>query len=68
MADDLGQDAAITDGDDTGAIKLRWLDVQQIVDTSIGERSPENVERGQFASFFDTQSTLNEQERIDHSL
>lgn len=74
MADDLGKNAAeaVTDGDDTGGIKLRWLDVQQVIDASIGERALENVEGGQFAGFFDTQATLNEQfeqrpipERID---
>ena len=63
MADDLGQDAAeaVADGDDASAIKLRWLDVQQVIDASIGERALENVECGQFASFFDTQAALNEQ-------
>jgi hypothetical protein len=36
--DDLGQDTteSVPDGDDTSAIKLRRLDVQQVVDATMG--------------------------------
>ena len=60
MANDLGQDAAeaVADGDNSSAIKLRRLDVQQVIDASIDERPPENVQGSQFAGFFDTQTAL----------
>jgi hypothetical protein len=63
VSDDLRQDSAepISDGDDASAIKLRRLDVQQIIDAAVGHLSLENVERGQFARLFDAQTALYEQ-------
>src|ERR1700683_1817989 len=51
VSDDLGQDTTepVADGDDASTIKLRRLDVQQIIDAAVGHLSLENVERGQFA-------------------
>lgn len=39
MANDLGQDAseAVPNGNHASAIKLRRLDVQQVVDAPVGE-------------------------------
>ena len=63
VSDDLGQDTTepVADGDDASAIELRRLDVQQVVDATIGHLSLENVERGQFARLFDAQAALHEQ-------
>ncbi len=48
VSDDLRQDSAepIADGDDASAIKLRRLDVQEIIDAAVGHLSLENVKRG----------------------
>src|SRR5208283_4819067 len=63
VSDDLRQDSAepISDGDDASTIKLRRLDVQEIIDAAVGHLSLENVERGQFARLFNPQPTLHEQ-------
>src|SRR5437660_8644185 len=63
VSDDLRQYSTepISDGDDTSAIKLRRLDMQQIIDAAVGHLSLENVERSQFACLFDPQAALHEQ-------
>ena len=63
VPDDLSQHPTepVADGDDTSAVKLRRLDVQQVVDAAVGHLSLENVERGQFARLLDAQPALHEQ-------
>ena len=63
VSDDLGQDAAeaVADGDDASAIKLRRLDVQQVVDATVRQLAFENIERRQFAGLFDAEAALHEQ-------
>ena len=63
VSDDLSQDTteSVADGDDTSAIELRRLDVQQVIDAAVGHLSLENVERGQFTCLFDAQPALHEQ-------
>ena len=63
VSNDLRQDTteSVPDGDDTSAIKLRRLDVQQVVDATIRHLPLKNVERGQFARLFDAQAALHEQ-------
>jgi len=63
VSDDLSQDTTepVADGDDTSAIKLRWLNVKKVIDAAVGHLSLKNVERSQFARFFNAQPALYEQ-------
>ena len=63
MANDLCDDAPqpVADGQDAGAVELRGLHMQQIVDTAIGHLALEDVEGGEVGSFLDAQSALHEQ-------
>lgn len=63
VSDDLSQDTteSVADGDDTSAVELRRLNVQQVVDATVRHLSFENVECGQFARLFDAQTALYEQ-------
>jgi len=38
VSDDLGQDTAepVADGNDASATKLRWLDLQEVIDAAVG--------------------------------
>ena len=63
MANDLGDDTpqSVTDGQDTSAVELRGLYMQQIVDAAIGHLALEDVEGREVGGLFDPQSALHEQ-------
>lgn len=57
---DLGQDAAeaVPNGNDTGAVILRRVDVQPVKYTSFSEGSLQNVKGSEFSRPFETQAAL----------
>ena len=63
VADDFSDHAAeaVADRDDARAIKLRWLDVEQVVDPTVRESAFEDIERCEFADLFDAEPALHEQ-------
>src|SRR6266851_8712640 len=63
VADDFGDHAAeaVADRDDARAIKLRRLDVKQVVDPTVRELAFEDIERREFAGLLDAEAALHEQ-------
>lgn len=63
MTNDLSDDAtqSIADGQNAGAVELRGLHMQQIVDATIGHLPSENIEGREVGGLFDPESALHEQ-------
>src|SRR6266487_1032680 len=61
--DDLGDDSpqAIPNGNNPRTVILGWFDVKQVIHSTVGHFSFEDIQSRQFTGFLHAQPTLNEQ-------